>query len=272
MQEPQLKLLVFAIAIAVIVLVVVDAAAIWLLGMERAQAVASVSAIANTLFAGLAFAGLVYAILLQRAELALQRKELEQTRHELEGQKLQLVAQNRTLENQHGTAILFNSLTLHESVVGSLRFSPNGDAHWTVHGRAVFLPLSQKLEETVRPGPAGALDSANARGALERRFNDLLAMPESDVEQYFTSLTITVRAIHGLPANLRTVGMEHLVARMSQRELLLVLLFGLTPAGEQLRIAVCQAGLLWSLRDTPQTTGLRAAFGVDAFKHPASAS
>ena len=37
----------------------------------------------NTLFSGLAFAGVVYAILLQRKELALQRRELELTRAEL---------------------------------------------------------------------------------------------------------------------------------------------------------------------------------------------
>lgn len=37
----------------------------------------------NALFSGLAFAGLIYAILLQREDLALQRKELEMTRQEL---------------------------------------------------------------------------------------------------------------------------------------------------------------------------------------------
>lgn len=37
----------------------------------------------NALFSGLAFAGLIYAILLQREDLALQRTELELTRQEL---------------------------------------------------------------------------------------------------------------------------------------------------------------------------------------------
>jgi hypothetical protein len=39
---------------------------------------------ANALFSGLAFAGLIYTVLLQREELALQRKELELTRKELQ--------------------------------------------------------------------------------------------------------------------------------------------------------------------------------------------
>lgn len=39
---------------------------------------------ANALFSGLAFAGLIYTVLLQREELALQRRELELTRQELQ--------------------------------------------------------------------------------------------------------------------------------------------------------------------------------------------
>ena len=39
--------------------------------------------VVNSLFSGLAFAGLIYTIILQRKELALQRKELILTRNEL---------------------------------------------------------------------------------------------------------------------------------------------------------------------------------------------
>ena len=48
----------------------------------------------NALFAGLAFAGVIWAILLQRKELELQRKELEDTRAEIKGQKETLQKQN----------------------------------------------------------------------------------------------------------------------------------------------------------------------------------
>lgn len=50
----------------------------------------------NALFSGLAFAGLIYAILLQREELSLQRQELAETRQELRGQKEALEAQLET--------------------------------------------------------------------------------------------------------------------------------------------------------------------------------
>ncbi len=54
----------------------------------------------NALFAGLAFAGLIYAIILQKKELSLQREELKATREELCGQKEQLAAQNMTFLKQ----------------------------------------------------------------------------------------------------------------------------------------------------------------------------
>ena len=54
----------------------------------------------NALFSGLAFAGLIFTIILQKKELALQREELTQTRDELKGQKEQLEEQNRTLKIQ----------------------------------------------------------------------------------------------------------------------------------------------------------------------------
>jgi hypothetical protein len=54
----------------------------------------------NALFSGLAFAGLIYTILLQKEELKAQREELTLTRQEIEGQKLELKAQNETLALQ----------------------------------------------------------------------------------------------------------------------------------------------------------------------------
>lgn len=58
----------------------------------------------NTLFSGLAFAGMIFTILLQKEELALQRKELEENRVEMTKQTAQFEAQNGNLRIQcsHG--------------------------------------------------------------------------------------------------------------------------------------------------------------------------
>ncbi len=47
----------------------------------------------NALFSGLAFAGLIYAILLQRQELSLQRAELKLQREEMAASRAELAAQ-----------------------------------------------------------------------------------------------------------------------------------------------------------------------------------
>lgn len=74
----------------------------------------------NALFSGLAFGGVIYAILLQRLELKLQRKELELTRGELEGQKHQLKAQNETLQKQNFETTFFQLLRLHNDITNDI--------------------------------------------------------------------------------------------------------------------------------------------------------
>lgn len=74
----------------------------------------------NTLFSGLAFWGLIHAILLQKSELILQRRELALTRTEVRGQKEQLEAQNATMRQQRFENTLFSLLDLFTSIVNSM--------------------------------------------------------------------------------------------------------------------------------------------------------
>lgn len=67
----------------------------------------------NALYSGLAFAGIIFTILLQRKELSFQRQELKQTRKEFE-------IQNETLKLQRFENTFFNLLTLHHQIVDSI--------------------------------------------------------------------------------------------------------------------------------------------------------
>ncbi len=77
----------------------------------------------NALFSGLAFAGLIFTIILQKKELSLQREELTQTREELKGQKEQLEEQNKTLKIQRFENTFFQMLTQFQEIVNNLTFS-----------------------------------------------------------------------------------------------------------------------------------------------------
>lgn len=69
----------------------------------------------SALFSGLAFAGIIYTIQLQRIELKLQRKELRQTREEFK-------IQNETLKYQRFENTFFNLLTHHNKIIESLYY------------------------------------------------------------------------------------------------------------------------------------------------------
>ena len=95
----------------------------------------------NALFSGLAFAGLIFTIILQKKELALQREELTQTREELKGQKEQLEEQNKTLKVQRFENTFFQMLTQFQELVNNLTFTYLNDEHTaqlSVSGRKAF--------------------------------------------------------------------------------------------------------------------------------------
>ena len=90
----------------------------------------------DALFAGLAFAVLIYTILLQKAELQLQREELQ--------------AQRETLQKQNFESSFFQLLGLHNEIVNSMEFKRiiNEEAV-TYSGRKCFVHMLSELNEGV---------------------------------------------------------------------------------------------------------------------------
>lgn len=76
----------------------------------------------NSLFSGLAFAGLIATLLYQREELKLQREELAQTREELKGQREEFEEQNKTMKRQRFENTFFNMLSLQQEIVANLSY------------------------------------------------------------------------------------------------------------------------------------------------------
>ena len=76
----------------------------------------------NSLFSGLAFAGLIITLLFQKEELKLQRDELKETRNELNAQKLEFQEQNKTMKRQRFENTFFNMLSLQNEIVSNLSY------------------------------------------------------------------------------------------------------------------------------------------------------
>jgi hypothetical protein len=107
----------------------------------------------NAIYSGLAFAGIIFTILLQRKELGYQREELKETRQEF-------ITQNKTLKAQRFENTFFNLVSLHNQIVNDIDYDKTvsksfkmGDTETiVVKGRDVFRDrfnnLNAMLEET----------------------------------------------------------------------------------------------------------------------------
>ena len=140
----------------------------------------------NALFSGLAFAGLIITLFLQKNELSLQREELQLTREEMKNQRLEFEKENETLRYQRFENLLYNMLNLQQEIVAGLRCTyenrdglkvPTGEPQKTgekyieqfVAGRELF---RFAFEEMQIPMTGGILKSINGfRHYLELKGN-----------------------------------------------------------------------------------------------------
>lgn len=130
----------------------------------------------NALFSGLAFAGIIYTIYLQRSELALQRQELALTRNELQGQKIQMENQNKTLQLQRFESTFFELLKVHLDIVNASQVGRH-------NGRECFPQFHRLLRGHYDAGKkAGGLSE---REILKQAFKQFHSNYESFTEQYF---------------------------------------------------------------------------------------
>ena len=133
--------------IVVIVLFIVNLSLIFLpLDNEERGTFGDQFGAVNALFSGLAFAGLIYTIVLQRNDLKLQRKdllyqrkELELTRKEMEEQTAEFQKQNNTLKIQRFENTFFNMMSLFQNITDNFTYeNPDGGDLFEAKGRDVF--------------------------------------------------------------------------------------------------------------------------------------
>ncbi len=224
----------------------------------------------NALFSGLAFVGVVYAILLQadelrlqREELALQREELRlnrgemaASREELAGQKQQLEIQNRTATRQAFENTFFQMIgQLHMFSSNLIESGPP-----PIYGRACFANWQWKLREYYRQLPPGERS--------RRTFGAFNYGREHSVGLYLGHLYETVRFIldSGVEDPVRYAAIMR--AQLSSAELVLIGYFCAAPEGERLKAIVQQFAFL---RHVPTNDDLfppemQDAVGLPAFQ------
>lgn len=130
----------------------------------------------NALFSGLAFAGIIWTILLQRNELRLQREDSRLNREEA-------IDQNKTLKQQRFENTFFNMLSLQNEIVKNLsdpRFSGRQVIEEATKDLFCFLAIEnynkQNGLKTLQPQPNVLRDTpltfSNARSMLDLHYHD----------------------------------------------------------------------------------------------------
>jgi hypothetical protein len=148
----------------------------------------------NALFSGLAFAGVIYAILLQRKELELQREELRQTRDELHAQTKHLAEQNATLSEQAANSTFFELLRLHNEIVGAIDLVNKQQGTTIARGRDCFYvfyrTLRAKYSEQKEKNP-----NRSDLDRIQAGYKVFYSEHQADIGHYFRSIYNLVKFV-----------------------------------------------------------------------------
>lgn len=148
----------------------------------------------NALFSGLAFAGVIFAILLQRKELQLQRRELELTRGELAAQKQEMALQNQTLLKQSFENTFFQLLGLQQEIVSSIDLINPNNRSINTSGRDCFKVFYLRFTNDWANFPNEFSDKSEL-DRINKKYLRFYDQHQSEIGHYFRSLYHIVKLI-----------------------------------------------------------------------------
>ncbi len=155
----------------------------------------------NALYSGLAFAGIIFTILLQRKELRYQRQELTETRKEF-------TIQNKTLRLQRFENTFFNLLSLHHQIVDSIDLDiekeKKGNRSLSMPQNKRSLIYSSEYERIIIKGRDVFKETyENLKISLENsdhdvniEYLDFYKSVQTDFGHYFRNLYRLIKLVH----------------------------------------------------------------------------
>lgn len=180
----------------------------------------------NALFSGLAFAGLFYAILLQRQELALQREELSLARQEMQGQRAVLEAQSSTLKKQNFEDTFFRMLGIQSDIVREIDIRNGGNV--VNQGRDCFKSFfSNRFGAYFAHRP----DREIGLPRLREAYVEFFEKNQADIGHYFRNLYTLIKFVDGSDVEDKRAYTNIVRAQLSSYEQLLLFYNCLTPLG-----------------------------------------
>ncbi len=196
----------------------------------------------NALFSGLAFAGVIYAVILQSKELQLQRDELEQTREVLIDQKRQLEEQNITMQQQRFETTFFQMLSLHNEIVESLEHSVSSKK--ILHGRICFSRWQKILVNWTSTRRNKGLSDQEA---ICGTYNEFYKKYQHLIGHYFRNLYTIIKIVDRSSVENKRDYTNIVRAQLSSSELVLLFYNCISPWGMKFKPLVEKYALLKTL-------------------------
>lgn len=176
----------------------------------------------NSLFSGMALAGVIYAILLQRNEMSIARRELHYTKSIFDEQSRQLTTQNSATRKQNFESTFFQLLRMFTDLTESLDVGRPPDA---IHrGKDVFVYLHNRFERAER----GLQREGVAAPSFLQVYGRIYSEHENDLGHYFRSLYTILKFIDQTKVENQKFYANVLRAQLSNAELEVLLYNGLS--------------------------------------------
>lgn len=169
----------------------------------------------TALFSGLAFAGIVFTILLQREELQLQRQELRLTREEIK-------RQHNTMKRQNFESTFFQMLRLHNDIVNAIDLSRGGSGGTTVtSGRDCFVAFYKRINAAYTYEISRDPKDSEMRN-IEAAYATYWKRVQSDLGHYFRYLYTIFKFIKASEIDDKRLYTNIVRAQLSDYELLVL--------------------------------------------------
>jgi len=154
----------------------------------------------TSLFSGLAFAGLIVTLWMQRHELRLQRLELSETRAELANQRAVMERQTADAQKQNLETTFFRRLQHFETIIAAIdRQYPDRESGETitVQGRDALERIGRTVRRATLFDGNRTPDAPPEQKGWQDRYRNIYLKLESDLGNYFRVLYTVLDHIDG---------------------------------------------------------------------------
>lgn len=212
---------------------------------------------ANSIFSGLAFAGVVYAIFLQRHEVEIAKEEIRRTKKILETQQELSKEQSVAQKVQVFEGTFFNLLRVFTDVRSAIDLR-NAQGIITASGADVFKVFLKRVEKITTKNE-GSKDPIQA-------FDSLYIQLNSELGHYFRTLYNLVKFVDQSDVSDKRLYTNLIRAQLSDSEAEILFLNGLTNRGTKFKPLMEKYALLKNIRkDHPLLSSGVSSYQASAF-------